>query len=137
LVIFSSDRRTLLSAGGDSKLCLWRVANGALLTTYDSEVLQPVSLATDPTQRLFAYGRTDATLLLASWPAPRLQSLAAATGLQIQLSGLTGQAYTIQTSPDFQTWNDWTNFTATSSLTLLADPDTSAQAAKFYRARVQ
>lgn len=136
-VIFSSDGASLLSAGCDSTLRVWRVANGGLLTTYDSEVLQPASLASDPAQRLFVYGRTDATLVLGRWPTPRLQAWPAVAGVQVQLSGLTGEAYTIQTSSNLQYWSDWTNFTATNALTLLADPDASAQAAKFYRARVQ
>jgi WD40 repeat protein len=134
---FSSDGVNLLSAGCDGRLRVWRVSNGALLTIYDSEVLQPASLASSSAQRLFAYGRADATLLLCRWPTPQLQAWPALAGFQVQLSALTGQVYAIQTSSDLHHWSDWTNVTPTNALTLLTDSETPVPAVKFYRARAE
>ncbi len=133
-VIFSPEGANLISAGCDGTLRVWRVSNGVLLTTYDGEVLQPASLASSRAQRLFAYGRTDATLLLCRWPTPRLQAWPAPAGFQLQLSALTGQVYTIQASSNLYHWSDWTNVTPTNAFVPLTDPETPPPAVKFYRA---
>ncbi len=67
---FSKDGLTLISGGSDGTIKVWRVSDGAVLRTYDEEIGPAVySLAVSPGGRTFAYGRSDATVVVAKLPA--------------------------------------------------------------------
>jgi WD40 repeat protein len=53
---------------GDYTIRLWRVADGALLQTYDQETTGVLSIQFSPNGRLFGYGRRDATVVVARNP---------------------------------------------------------------------
>jgi WD40 repeat protein len=70
----SPDGTLLISVSGfDRTVRLWSVADGKLLQTYDQEtgtgVMPNMSVAFSPTGTRFAYGRTDATVVVAQTPA--------------------------------------------------------------------
>jgi WD40 repeat protein len=70
-VSFSPNGRLLASAGADfdRTVRLWYVADGTLLQTYDRETGTGVSsLQVSPGGRLIAYGRYDATIVVARNP---------------------------------------------------------------------
>lgn len=67
---FSKDGLTLMSGGEDGTIKFWRVEDGALVHTYDEETGPAVyDLAVSPDGRRFAYGRSDATVVVARTPA--------------------------------------------------------------------
>ncbi|MDB6027423.1 MAG: Protein TolB [Verrucomicrobiales bacterium] len=136
-VAFSPDGGNLASSSSDGTLRIWRVANGALLATYDNEMLSPLCLAPNLRERMFAFGRADATLVVSRWPTPQLQSFSTLTNgaIKFQLNALTGQVYTIEATTNLQNWNDWTQVTPTNSSTLISDPVTNQL--KFYRVKLQ
>ncbi len=69
-ITFSPDGQTLISWSRDGTIKFWRVADGALLRTYDEEIGPAVyDLAVSPDGRAFAYGRSDATVVVARMPA--------------------------------------------------------------------
>jgi|FaiFalDrversion3_1042247.scaffolds.fasta_scaffold03190_3 WD40 repeat protein len=68
-VAFSPDSRLLASGSSDGTVKFWRVADGALLRTYDQETGPIVlSIQFSPNGRLFGYGRLDATVVVARNP---------------------------------------------------------------------
>ena len=68
-VSFSPDGQLLVSSGTDGTLKLWRVADGALLETYDQETGTAVNAAAFSSDgRFIAYGRDDATVVVARTP---------------------------------------------------------------------
>jgi WD40 repeat protein len=68
-VAFSSDGTLIVSASGDAEIRLWSVSNGSLMRTYNQETVSGVlSIQFSPNSRSFAYGRGDATIVLARNP---------------------------------------------------------------------
>jgi WD40 repeat protein len=67
-VAFLPDGKTLLSSSSDNTIRIWRVADGALLHTYDHETVGVNSLAVAPDGKSFAFGRDDGTVLVARTP---------------------------------------------------------------------
>lgn len=66
---FSPEGSILFSAGLDSTVRLWRVADGTLLEAYDREMTGGVNaLAVSSDDQFFAYGRADATTVVATNP---------------------------------------------------------------------
>jgi WD40 repeat protein len=93
-VAFAPDGQTLASAAGEFpthavEIKLWRVSDGTPLKTYDEETGTGVfTLSMNPDGRSFAYGRADATIVLARnpyghWPGD-LNCDAAADGFDIE-----------------------------------------------------
>lgn len=77
-VAFAPDGKTIIGTGWDATVRIWRVSDGVLLRTYDQETsFQPGAHATlfqvaySPDGRRFAYGRRDATVVMARNPFAR------------------------------------------------------------------
>jgi WD40 repeat protein len=132
---FSPDGESLVSAGCDETLRIWRLRDGALLKTYDAEVLQPISLAIAPKERVFAYGRQDATLALAHFPAlMEPGSWNPSEGMQFKFYGTGGESYTIQSSTNLRDWNDWSSVVPSNTCITILDP-AGGPGPKFYRVK--
>lgn len=72
-VAFAPDGLTLVSGSGYSRdIRIWRASDGAELQVYDQETgwgIEPVlPVAIDPSGTVLVYGRTDATVIAASYP---------------------------------------------------------------------
>ena len=115
ILLSSSADRVLGGDGGggansvrpnaDSTLRVWGTANGALLTTYDAEVRAPLCLASHPYRRLFAFGRSDATLGMARCPIVlETRPLAPSGAMRLRLYGAAEEHYQLETSTDLRTW---------------------------------
>jgi WD40 repeat protein len=109
-VTFSPNGQTITSGGDDGALRVWRASDGTLLQTFDQETgsIMPayykvLSVAYSPDGSRFAYGRADATIVVArpsagstcNYSAAPLQAgfpAAASTG-SIAISAATGCAW--------------------------------------------
>lgn len=71
---FAPDGNTIIARGNDATLRIWRVSDGALVQTYDQETdvawpaQQIFQIAFSPNGSRFAYGRHDATVVMANNP---------------------------------------------------------------------
>jgi WD40 repeat protein len=138
-VTFAPDGAALLSASDDGSIRLWHVTSGACLAEYTTGI-SPASLAISPSQRYLAYGRSDATLLLARVPgdAPILHLLGPA-GVgnlppQMLILGVPGSEYLLQHSSNLIHWQDWFTLTLSQSVGAVADPAFPVIPMRFYRA---
>jgi RHS repeat-associated protein len=68
-VAFSPEGSTLFTASEDGTVRLWRAADGALLEVYDREMIGAInSVSVSSDDQFFAYGRVDATAVVAINP---------------------------------------------------------------------
>ena len=72
-MVLGPEGKSLMTLDGEafrpgSEVKFWRVADGKLLRTFDTETDETVSLAISPDGTKFAYGRDDGTLVLAQMP---------------------------------------------------------------------
>lgn len=132
-IAFARDGQSVISTGWDGTVRIWRVSDGALLRTYDHEtgVLsgRPLSqVAYSPDGSHFAYGRGDATVVMAHNPITPSYTLSvidlavtegnAGTSnalVHVYLSGASSQSVTVNyaTSDGTATSNDYQGVSGT------------------------
>ena len=141
-LMFSPDGGSLAS-GGDDQINFWNVASGTLSQVWTQEAVRVSCFAYSPNGNLLAYGRDDATTVLAPNPWSVLgQPPLLFSGIGIQGDGTAlieadcqpGTRYLIQASDNLQ---DWTYLDITTSETnwlQLIDPVAIPESRRFYRA---
>ena len=69
-------------------------------------------------------------------PGPRFESIARLAGgdKRLQLTGLVGQRYRIETSADFSAWSNWLRLTNLTGTLQFIDPASNNAARRYYRA---
>lgn len=141
-LMFSPDGGSLASGAAD-RINFWDVASGARSHVWTEEAVRVSCFAYSPNGNLLAYGRDDATTVVAPNPWSVLgQPPLLFSGIGIQGDGMAlieadcqpGTRYLIQVSDNLQ---DWTDLEITKSATdwlQLIDPDAGTASRRFYRA---
>lgn len=134
-VAFSPDGNTVIGTGYDATVRIWRVSDGTLLQTYDQETNSGIQsrlfqVAYSPDGSRFAYGRFDATVVMARNPynaggttnytiSGHIQrsNNAAVSGVAVALSGSTSNNTTTNANGDYSfTVAEGGSYTVTPSL---------------------
>ncbi len=136
-VAFSPDGQTVIGTGWDATVRIWRVSDGALLQTYNQETdAQPnanailFQVAYSPDGSRFAYGRRDATVVMARNPYSSTPTAtytisgnitrggSALSGVSVALSGTDSNgAMTTDANGNYSfTVNDGGSYTVTPTL---------------------
>jgi WD40 repeat protein len=128
----SADGAMLFSAATNEFL-LWRIEDGVVLRRYTEEILSPSSLAVSPRGDSFAFGRMDATFLIAKKPDFLLPFTRGESGSAfLRFSGASGFNYIVETSTELQTWFPWTNIVCSNQTVSVSVP-ISSSTNLFYR----
>jgi WD40 repeat protein len=88
---FSGSPNTLVTVNADQTVALWEIPSGDLLARYDDQTYQARVVACSPSGSLFAYGRGDATVVLARNPLHGFPKILQAPQAQM---GVFGQSVT-------------------------------------------
>jgi len=138
---FSPDGRVLAATTADAQLQFWPLSDGVPMSIGIPDVLGARLLAYSSRSGRLALVSGGDTLSVTPDPFPWIEGVARLeviaswpTGpFQIKVTGARNRPYTIERSVDLPDWTPWTNFTSTSRVMQIGDPDMSGPGRRFYR----
>ena len=140
--LFSGEGKRLFAIS-HATIKLWDIETGEALRVFGGDGLRKYSVATHPAGNLFAFGREDATLVVAhsileqALAELRAQPLKPGNLFEYELNAKVGSQYVIQTSVDLLEWSDSQNGTVVSSPLRLNAMIGTNETGRFFRARTQ